>query len=148
LPTIPIPTFSGDIWDWDNFCELFNTNIHSQRVSDLQKFNYLINSLKGEPLQAIKKFQISKENYQKAIDFLNEKYGNSEKLVLVQLLEKLDETASRSSTLYEQRKLLEHIQTIILQLIEKGGNVNNQCMYKKVLSKFPIDTQRKVLAKK
>uniref|UniRef100_A0A0K0DMP3 Uncharacterized protein n=1 Tax=Angiostrongylus cantonensis TaxID=6313 RepID=A0A0K0DMP3_ANGCA len=65
LPTIPIPTFSGDIWDWDYFWELFNANIHSQKVSDLQKFNYLINSLKGEPLQAIKKFQISKENYQK-----------------------------------------------------------------------------------
>ncbi|KAE9412770.1 hypothetical protein Angca_000869, partial [Angiostrongylus cantonensis] len=71
LPTVPIPTFSGDIWDWDNFWELFNANIHSEKVSDLQKFNYLINSLKGEPLQSIKKFQISKENYQKAIDFLN-----------------------------------------------------------------------------
>ncbi|VDM64703.1 unnamed protein product [Angiostrongylus costaricensis] len=29
LPTIPIPTFNGDIWEWDNFWELFNTNIHS-----------------------------------------------------------------------------------------------------------------------
>ncbi|VDM64999.1 unnamed protein product, partial [Angiostrongylus costaricensis] len=26
LPTIPIPTFNGDIWDWDNFWELFNLN--------------------------------------------------------------------------------------------------------------------------
>ncbi|VDM63832.1 unnamed protein product [Angiostrongylus costaricensis] len=50
LPTIPIPTFSGDIWDWDNFWELLNTNIHSRKVSDLQKFNYLISFLKGEPL--------------------------------------------------------------------------------------------------
>ncbi|KAJ1354882.1 hypothetical protein KIN20_011965 [Parelaphostrongylus tenuis] len=53
LPTIPIPTFNGDIWEWDNFWELYNVNVHSQNISDLQKFNYLINSLKGEPLQAI-----------------------------------------------------------------------------------------------
>ncbi|KAJ1354856.1 hypothetical protein KIN20_011924 [Parelaphostrongylus tenuis] len=50
LPTIPIPTFNGDIWEWDNFWELYNLNVHSQNVSDLQKFNYLINSLKGESL--------------------------------------------------------------------------------------------------
>ncbi|KAE9414394.1 hypothetical protein Angca_001798, partial [Angiostrongylus cantonensis] len=65
-----------------------------------------------------------------------------------QLFEKLDETAPLSSTLYEQRKLLEHIKAIMLQLIEKRVNVNNQCIYKKVLSKFPVDTQCKVLAKK
>ncbi|KAE9416667.1 hypothetical protein Angca_000146, partial [Angiostrongylus cantonensis] len=104
---------------------LFNININSQKVSDLQKFNYLISFLKGEPFQAIKKFRISKENSSE---------DNSEELVL-QLLEKLDETASRSSTLYEQRKLLQHIQAIMLQLIEKGENVNNQRIYKKVLSK-------------
>ncbi|KAJ1368404.1 hypothetical protein KIN20_029528 [Parelaphostrongylus tenuis] len=26
FPTIPIPTFNGDIWEWDNFCELYNEN--------------------------------------------------------------------------------------------------------------------------
>ncbi|KAJ1363321.1 hypothetical protein KIN20_023166 [Parelaphostrongylus tenuis] len=36
----------------------------------------------------------------------------------------------------------------MFQLIDKGENVDNQCMYRKVLSKFPSDTQRKVLAKK
>uniref|UniRef100_A0A0K0DED3 LXG domain-containing protein n=1 Tax=Angiostrongylus cantonensis TaxID=6313 RepID=A0A0K0DED3_ANGCA len=39
LPTIAIPTFNGDIWGWDNFSELFNLNVHSQNLSQLQKFN-------------------------------------------------------------------------------------------------------------
>ena len=48
LPPVPIPTFNGDIWEWDNFWELFNSNVHSQDASDLQKFNYLINALRGD----------------------------------------------------------------------------------------------------
>ncbi|KAE9414619.1 hypothetical protein Angca_000893, partial [Angiostrongylus cantonensis] len=39
LPAIAIPTFNGDIWGWDNFWELFNLNVHSQNLSQLQKFN-------------------------------------------------------------------------------------------------------------
>lgn len=55
-----------NIWESGNFLELFYTNVHSQDASDLQKFNYFISYLKGEPLRAINKFQIIKDNYQKS----------------------------------------------------------------------------------
>ncbi|KAE9415508.1 hypothetical protein Angca_001567, partial [Angiostrongylus cantonensis] len=74
LPTLPIPTFSGNIWEWDNFWELFGTSIHSQKISELYKFDYLLNSLHGEALDAVKKFQLTKENYVKAVEFLAKKY--------------------------------------------------------------------------
>ncbi|VDM57366.1 unnamed protein product [Angiostrongylus costaricensis] len=125
LPTIPIPTFNGDIWDWDNFWELFILNVHSQRLSELQKFNYLLSSLKGEPLQSMKKFQLTRQNYTKAIEFLTNKYGNSEELIR-QLLRKMDKISLHSSPIQEQRRLLEDIEAIIGQLVQKGENVGNQ----------------------
>ncbi|VDM64928.1 unnamed protein product [Angiostrongylus costaricensis] len=147
LPTNPIPTFNGDIWDWDNFWELFNLNVHSQNLSELQKFNYLLNSLKGETLQSMKKFQLTRQNYLKAIEFLTNKYGNPEELIR-QLLRKMDKISLHSSSIHEQRRLLEDIEAIIGQLVQKGENVDNQSMYQKVLSKFPVGIQRKVIHKK
>ncbi|VDM55037.1 unnamed protein product, partial [Angiostrongylus costaricensis] len=147
LPTILIPTFNGDIWDWDNFWELFNLNVHSQNLSELQKFNYLLNSLKGEPLQSMKKFQLTRQNYLKAIEFLTNKYGNSEELIR-QLLRKMNKITLHSSSIHEQRSLLEDIEAIIGQLVQKGENVDNQSTYQKVLLKFPVGTQRKVIHKK
>ncbi|VDM64965.1 unnamed protein product [Angiostrongylus costaricensis] len=147
LPTIPIPTFNGDNWDWDNFWELFNLNVHSQNLSELQKFNYLLNFLKGEPLQSMKKFQLTRQNYLKAIEFLTNKYGNSEELIR-HLLRKMDKISLHSSSIHQQRRLLEDIEAIIGQLVQKGENVDNQSMYQKVLSKFPVGIQRKVIHKK
>ncbi|VDM62089.1 unnamed protein product [Angiostrongylus costaricensis] len=144
LPIIPVPTFNGDIWNWDNFWELFNLNVQLQNLSELQKFNYLLSSLKGEPLQLMKKFQLTRQNYAKAIEFLTNKYGNSKKLIR-QLLKKMDKIFLNSSSKQEQRRLLEDI---IGQLVQKGENVDNQSMYQKVLSKFPVGIQRKVLHKK
>ncbi|VDL79059.1 unnamed protein product, partial [Nippostrongylus brasiliensis] len=53
LPPIPIPSFAGDIWEWDNFWALFNANVHSQPIPNLLKFNHLLNALKGEPRRAV-----------------------------------------------------------------------------------------------
>ncbi|KAE9420473.1 hypothetical protein Angca_002065, partial [Angiostrongylus cantonensis] len=60
---LPIPTFSGNIKEQDNLWELFNANIHSQSTSELFKFNYLLNSLKGGAIDAVKKLQHTIENY-------------------------------------------------------------------------------------
>ncbi|XGW34446.1 hypothetical protein V3C99_018380, partial [Haemonchus contortus] len=58
------------MWEWDNFWELFNTYVYSQKLSESHKFNYLLNALKGEALRSVKKFQDTSGNYEKAIDFL------------------------------------------------------------------------------
>ncbi|XGW26354.1 hypothetical protein V3C99_007179, partial [Haemonchus contortus] len=67
LPTLPIPKFNGNIWDWDNFWELYNANVHSQDLPELYKFNFLLDALQGEAKESIRKFQVTKENYSQAI---------------------------------------------------------------------------------
>ena len=38
LPKIPLPTFSGQYEDWENFCDLFTALVHDRpRVTDATK---------------------------------------------------------------------------------------------------------------
>ncbi|KIH66331.1 Pao retrotransposon peptidase [Ancylostoma duodenale] len=147
LPTLPIPTFRGNIWDWANFWELFNANVHSQPLPDLYKFNYLLNALEGDAYESVKKFQVIPDNYMKAIDFLRNKYENTEELV-TRLIDRLENCQLRSPLLKDQRSLLEQIQVAIMQLLQQGEQVDGQWFIKQVLSKFPTTVQRKVLTKK
>ncbi|VDM60936.1 unnamed protein product [Angiostrongylus costaricensis] len=60
----------------------------------------------------------------------------------------MDKISLHSSSIQERRRLFEDIEATIGQLAQKGENVDNQAMYQKVLSKFPVGIQRKVLHKK
>ncbi|KHJ91498.1 integrase core domain protein [Oesophagostomum dentatum] len=147
LPSLPVPSFSGNTWEWDNFWELFNTNIHSQDIPELSKFNYLIKALRGEARQSIQKFQITKENYSTVIHFLKNKYDNKE-ILINHLVDRLDTCKLRNASAKGQRVLLEQIQAITNQLVGKGEQVDSSWLIKKVLSKFPDSTKRKVISKK
>ncbi|KAE9412523.1 hypothetical protein Angca_002017, partial [Angiostrongylus cantonensis] len=81
------------------------------------------------------KFQLTKENYVKAVEFLTKKYADSETLIIT-LMDKLDNCQPRSTTVPDQRKLFEHLQLIVTQLEAKGENVDNHGMFKKILTKF------------
>ncbi|VDL75821.1 unnamed protein product [Nippostrongylus brasiliensis] len=147
LPPIPIPSFAGDIWEWDNFWALFNANVHSQPIPNLLKFNHLLNALKGEPRRAVLRFQVSEANYQRAIDFLHSKYTDKE-VILHDLIQRLESASLQSNSLKEQRGLLDQLQVIIAQLRDKGEQVDNQLLFELVLAKFPAQVQREVLKKK
>ncbi|KAE9413371.1 hypothetical protein Angca_000535, partial [Angiostrongylus cantonensis] len=122
---------------------LFNLNDHSQNFFELEKFNYLFRSLKREPLQSMKKLKLTRQNYAKAVEYLTNKYGNSKELIR-QLLKEMHKILLHSSSIQEQRRLLEDIEAILGQLMQKGENLDKQCMYQKLLSKFPVGIQRKV----
>lgn len=147
LPPLPIPTFGGNPWEWDNFWELFHSNIHSRELPEMAKYNYLLNALKGEARESIKKFQVTKENYSKAINFLLNKYNNKEILVN-HLVERLDSCTLRSHSVKDIRSLLEQVQVIVTQLKEKGEEINSSWLIKKVLAKFPDFVKRKAITKK
>ncbi|XGW32186.1 hypothetical protein V3C99_010398 [Haemonchus contortus] len=111
------------------------------------KFNYLLNALKGEAKESIKILQVTEDNYNKAMQFLRNKYNNREVLINA-LVERMDHCSLRGESIKDQRHLLEQLQAIVTQLEEKGEEVNNSWLIKKVLSKFPESLKRKVIAKK
>ncbi|EYC39641.1 hypothetical protein Y032_0647g1094 [Ancylostoma ceylanicum] len=142
LPAIPIPTFTGKIWDYANFWTLFD--VHSQpSLSKLQKFNFLINALKGDARELVRRYPVTEDNYEPAVHLLQKKYGNDAQLISA-LQSRLENTRAENSTTQAQRKLLETLIPIVTQLgklkIDLDGSYNAQ----KVLAKFALRIQRKL----
>ncbi|KAK5967135.1 hypothetical protein GCK32_021621 [Trichostrongylus colubriformis] len=144
LPVIPIPTFSGKISDFENFWALFSANVHSQKLSNLQKFNYLLRSLRGEAKEAVKRYPVTEENYDAAVEVLQTKFGNKSKIIY-DLQVRLERAKASGTHICEQRKLLEYLIALSTQLEQKGVSLNGSFISQKILAKFRQDLQRKVL---
>ncbi|VDL63615.1 unnamed protein product [Nippostrongylus brasiliensis] len=144
LPPIPIPTFDGKISEFENFWALFNANIHSQSLTNLQKFNYLLKALRGSAREAIRRYPITEENYLPALNLLSAKFGDKGKLVRM-LQYKLDAAKARGNQISHQRQLVDYLIAIVVQLQQNGVNLKGSYVTQKVLAKFRPDLQRRVL---
>ncbi|VDK40164.1 unnamed protein product [Cylicostephanus goldi] len=144
LPPIPIPTFNGNISEFENFWTLFSANVHNQKLSNLQKFNYLLQTLRGEAREVIRRYPVTEENYELAIEVLQTKFGDKSKIIY-DLQMRLDKANARSPLIPDQRKLLEYLFAITTQLEKKGVSLDGSFIVQKVLSKFSQGLQRKVL---
>jgi hypothetical protein len=70
LPTIELPTFSGDACKWLHFRDTFQTLvIDNNTLSDIQKFHYLISSLKDEAKMLIANLPVTLENFFGSLEF-------------------------------------------------------------------------------
>lgn len=84
LPKISLPHFRGNLMRWPAFWDLFNSAIHSnERLSEIDKFNYLRLLLEGTAYDAIAGLALSAANYGEAVEILRKRFGNN-----VHLLEK------------------------------------------------------------
>lgn len=77
LPKIEIPKFTGDIKTFKPFIDMFENLIHNNTsLSNIEKFNYLISSLRGPPLTLVQTTPMSSANYAIAFKSLSERYNN------------------------------------------------------------------------
>ncbi|XP_044312490.1 uncharacterized protein LOC123037080 [Drosophila rhopaloa] len=77
LPTLALPTFAGEYAEYRNFITTFLQVVDQQEaLSPIEKFNHLINRLRGAALETIKAYQVTPENYSKALLRLKSRYDN------------------------------------------------------------------------
>ncbi|XP_036340923.1 uncharacterized protein LOC118750311 [Rhagoletis pomonella] len=77
LPRLSLPTFSGDYAEYKNFITSFTQiKARESRLSNIERFNYLLSCLKGSALETVKAFQVTSENYPNALDRLKERFDN------------------------------------------------------------------------
>ncbi|EPB68831.1 zinc knuckle [Ancylostoma ceylanicum] len=144
LPAIPIPIFTGKIWEFANFWTLFEANVHTQPLTKLQKFNYLVSALRGEARETIRRYPISEDNYDNALALLRKKYGDESKLISG-LQYRLESAKAEKHTIPAQRRLLECIIPLVAQLQKRGVNLDGSFTAQKILSKFSVPIQRRML---
>ena len=75
LPKIELEKFSGDPKKWISWWDSFDSVIHKNDLSSVDKFNYLRALLTGDALSAISGLSPSNENYKNAIEILTERFG-------------------------------------------------------------------------
>jgi hypothetical protein len=64
LPKLSLRTFDGNFSEWTSFIQFFDNAIHSRpELARIEKFQYLISSLAGEPLNLVKAMVIVHFNY-------------------------------------------------------------------------------------
>ena len=76
LPKLDVPTFDGDLLNWQTFWEQFCVAVHDRsNISDAEKLVYLRNSLKdGSAKGVIEGLSRSGEHYHEAIECLRSRY--------------------------------------------------------------------------
>ena len=82
LPTLQIPTFSGDPLKWTAFLDAFNAAVHENAsLSAVEKFTYLRGRLTGEALASLSGVPLTNYNYLVALDLLKERFGDVQTIV-------------------------------------------------------------------
>jgi len=84
LSTIALPTFEGDTCSWLHYRYTFETLIvNNTALSNVQKFHYLIASLKNEAKDLISNLQITNENLLVAWQLVTQCYNNKQLIAMM-----------------------------------------------------------------
>lgn len=82
LPSISLPTFSGQFENWVEFHDSFDSLINkNSKLSEVHKFYYLLSAVKGEAAQSLRSIKVSSENYNVAWNLLKKRYENKKLIV-------------------------------------------------------------------
>jgi len=77
LPKLTLPHLNGNPVRWTAFVDSYESAIHSNdKLSEVDKFNYLLSLLEGSAFEAVQGLTLSAANYQDAISILKRRFGN------------------------------------------------------------------------
>lgn len=144
LPQIDLKRFSGDIREFPAYKDMFDALVHSNsNLKPVEKFNYLISSLNGTPLDLIKHLKATNENYQSAYDTLIKRFTNPRAQARAYWLPIENFAPLKTENPFLLRKLLDTF-SINLQSL-KNMNVDIKCDFvltHMLLSRLDPDTAR------
>ena len=96
--------FDGDILRWKQSEESFEAAVHkNERISNVDKFTYLLDYFEKAPLQAVKNFPLTIDTYIQAWEFLKERYGNSQLIISTHINELIKLNKVNGSNVTELR---------------------------------------------
>lgn len=80
-----IPTFDGDFSKWQEFRDMFMAMVDARPISNVQKLQYLKNSVKGSAASVLGNWQLSGNNYEAAWQSLSDVYEDDYLIVKTHL---------------------------------------------------------------
>ena len=139
LLILSLPSFSGTVTEWPTFWDSFASTIHlNENVSKVDKFKYLMSTLKGEAKDTLAGFNLTEAQYDQAIAFLKERYDDQE-FIIHKHYTALSNAQRSSNSTRELRQTLNFLETHIRSLQGMGEDIENNYMVSLIKSKMPED---------
>lgn len=133
-----MPTFSGDPLQWSAFWDIWESTVHTSRLSDVQKLAYLIPKLTGDAANAIKGLSVTNANYAIAVQILQKRFGNPT-LVINTIFAKLRGMRTSGSTVKELRSTYDCMERYLRQLTSLKEQIEQPILADILKSKLPAD---------
>lgn len=91
LAPIPLPTFNGDIENWEPFYDVFSALVHNDEgLTSAQKLYYLRSCLSGPALDIVSSIPMVDRNYELFTERLNQRYDNRSLVIQTHIRALLD----------------------------------------------------------
>ncbi|GFY44451.1 uncharacterized protein TNIN_456221 [Trichonephila inaurata madagascariensis] len=122
LPRININTFNGESSEWLDFYNSFEIAIHKNgTLSKIEKFTYLKSYLREAASTAISGFALTNENYDSAIQLLQDRFGRKELAINAHMTKLFQlETVKSVNNVPALRKLYDNIEIQVRSLQSLG----------------------------
>ncbi|XP_049316915.1 uncharacterized protein LOC125779686 [Bactrocera dorsalis] len=123
LPPLKLPTFDGKYSNYQNFITSFKQIIdHEFNLTNIEKFNHLRNCLQGQALETVNAFQVTNENYPKALERLKVRYDNKPLIFLEGINSLFDLPAVMKPNGIQLRSLIDKASAIYGSLTSLGND--------------------------
>ena len=147
IPTLALPTFSGNIKDFPKFRKNFQDLIGKSQLKEYQKLIHLKQALQGPAADIVSNCGEGDDAYQLAWNTLQSRYGDPEVLKPLLLTEIHDVGPIKSgSSLKDQRKMHDKIRGIMVKLLELDVTLGheNSPLIPLIQAKYPIPMRREI----
>lgn len=146
LPKLSLPGFSGDLLQWQNFWDSYETSVHlNPDLTDVEKFNYLRSLLVGDAAKTISGFSLTNANYVRAIELLTERFGKKHRIVQSHM-HALLQLPAPSKHLSSLREYYDSLEVYVRGLEALGEDQQNygSLLITNILSKLPAEVRQNI----
>lgn len=137
LPKLDLMKFDGDMLQWQEFWDSFNSAIHLNKcLHPVDKLNYLRSQLVGDAHAAIAGLSTTNDNYNIAIEILKMRFGNKEIIISSHYIEMMN-LPSASDDTSSLRDIVNKIEKHFRSLEVLGETIENSQNVTLIQSKLP-----------
>nr|CAD2132007.1 unnamed protein product [Meloidogyne enterolobii] len=138
--------FYGDPKKWTTFWQLFSANIDSRPMDNIRKMSYLLTFLRGPAKDLVAGFVLTNENYNRALDLLKSRYGNSRAITEALEAELMNLTPPNDSS-HSLRAFVDSVERICRQLEAYGTMDQSPFVSTVIKTKLPQSIVAKLIEK-
>ena len=144
LPKLVLPKFRGDVTQYRTFWDSFESAVHSNaELSHIDKFNYLNSLLEGQAQRAIQGLPVTEDNYEAAVNILNQRFGKPQQIISAHMDELLKIPACNGDKPSQLRFVYDKVSVHVrgLEALEVNSSQYGSLLIPVIMAKLPPEVR-------